>query len=373
MSRCRVAREASLRPISPVTMAGSVSIGTGAPKTGVKSGSSSVRVATKSPRCQDGLERVADQWIGSPQGLDVVGATRRRSQQRGDVDEQPSARHRHGPRRRQLPEGQPQRLHGVGHHLLMTDGDVDVVPLVLLRGDGEQRGDRAALHDVKAVMVQAPFDVLGLAEVGLDPPTEPRQIDDLGVGQRRLPLPLRPDRHLVRPTSWRRDDGDPLGGDRLGHDVVAAHGVDVWARQAGDERLTEAEAGLHGAEPPVGRDGVGREQDAGRLWEDHLLHDHRHAGLAVVEAIVQPVGHGALGEQGGPAPTDVREHRSRPHHVQVGVLLAGKGGRRRIFRRRTGPDGPGAAFAQRDKRGGDRGTQIVGYRRPLRGPDGCRH
>ena len=197
--------------------------------------------------------------------------------------------------------------------------------------------------------------------MGLDPSTEPLQIDDLRVGQYRLLLPLRPDRHLLRPTSRRRDDGDPFGGDRLGHDVAVAHGVDVRARQAGDERLAEPEAGLHGAELPVGRDWVGREQDAGRLWEDHLLHDHRHAGLAVVEAVVQPVGHGALGEQGGPAPTDVREDGSRPHDVQVRVLLAGEGSRRRIFRRRTGPDGAGAVFAEPGEGTGDRGRQTAGY------------
>ena len=170
------------------------------------------------------------------------------------------------------------------------------------------------------------------------------------------------------PPAGERGDGDPLGGDRPGHDVAVAHGVDVWAHEAGDERLTEPEAGLHGAELPVGRDRVGREQDAGRLWEDHLLHDHGHAGLAVVEAVVQPVGHGALGEQGGPAPADVREHGRRPHHVQVGVLLAGEGGRRRIFRRRAGPDGAGAALAEPGERSGDRGRQICRVSRRLRGP-----
>ena len=310
---------------------------------------------------EDGLERVADEWIGSPEGLDIVGATRRRGQQRGDVDEQPPARLRHGPRRRQLPEGETQRLHGVGHHLLMTDGDVDVIPLVLLRGNREQRGDRATLDDVRAVVIEAPLNVLGLAEVGLDPSAEPLQIDHLHVGQYRLLLPLRPDRHLLGPTPRRRDDGDPFGGDRLGHDVAVAYGVDVRARQTGDERLTEAEAGLHGAELPVGRDRVGREQDAGRLWEDHLLHDHRHAGLAIVEAVVQPVGHGALGEQGRPAPTDVREDGSRPHDVQVRVLLPSEGSCRRIFRRRTGPDGAGAVFAEPGERTGDGGRQIAGY------------
>ena len=154
----------------------------------------------------------------------------------------PAASHM-GRGRRELPEGEAQRLHGAGHHLLMTDRDVDVIPIVLLRGHGEQRGDRTALHDVHTVVVQAPLNVLGPAEVGLDPPTEPLEIDDLRVGQHRQPLPLRPDRHFLRPASRRSGDGDPLGGDRRGHDDAVAHGVDVWACQAGHERLAEAERG----------------------------------------------------------------------------------------------------------------------------------
>ena len=51
--------------------------------------------------------------------------------------------------------------------------------------------------------------------------------------------------------------------------------------------------------------GIGREQDAGRLREDHPLHDHGHADLAVVEAVPQAVGDGPLGEERGPAPADV--------------------------------------------------------------------
>ena len=42
-----------------------------------------------------------------------------------------------GPAGGQLPHGEPQRLHGVRHHLLVTDRDVDVVlPVVDRRGWG---------------------------------------------------------------------------------------------------------------------------------------------------------------------------------------------------------------------------------------------
>ena len=55
---------------------------------------------------------------------------------------------------------------------------------------------------------------------------------------------------------------------------AVADGVDVWARQS---RATSAsprpKVASTDAELSVGRDGVGREQDAGSLWEDHVLHD----------------------------------------------------------------------------------------------------
>ena len=135
--------------------------------------------------CEHGLQRIADERIGSTQGLEVGGATRRRNQEGGHVDEQPASRLGHAPWRRHLPEGEPQRLHGVGHHLLMTDGDVEVVVLVVLHGDGEQRGDGSALDYLKAVVVEAPFDVLGLVEVRLDESAEAHYLDDLLVGQDR--------------------------------------------------------------------------------------------------------------------------------------------------------------------------------------------
>ena len=83
----------------------------------------------------------------------------------------------------------------------MTDGDVDVVLPVAGRGDGEQCGDRPALDDLELVVEQTPFDVLGTAEVRLDPPAQLRQLHDLCVRQRRLLLPRRVDRLFLRPAS----------------------------------------------------------------------------------------------------------------------------------------------------------------------------
>ena len=54
------------------------------------------------------------------------------------------------------------------------------------RGDREQRRDRPALDDLEAVVGQAPFDVLGAAEMRFDPPAELLEPDDLRIRQRRL-------------------------------------------------------------------------------------------------------------------------------------------------------------------------------------------
>ena len=66
----------------------------------------------------------------------------------------------------------------------MTDGDVDVVLLVAGRGNGEQRGDRPALNDLKILIDQAPFDVLRAAEVRFDPPAQLRESNHVRIRQR---------------------------------------------------------------------------------------------------------------------------------------------------------------------------------------------
>ena len=192
-----------------------------------------------------------------------------------------------------------------------------------------------------------------------DPPAELRETHDLRIRQRRLVLQLRVDRLFLRPARRRGVDGELLGADRLGDDLAVAHLVDVPVNQAGDQGLTEAEAGLYGGDPPVGRDGVGREQDACRLREDHLLHDHGHVDRTVVDAPPLAVGHGPLGEERGPAPADVLEDRGRAHDVQVRVLLACEGGCRQVLCRRAGSDGVGSLLAELGESAGDRRREIA--------------
>ena len=138
---------------------------------------------------EDGLQRVPDQRIGlahRPPGWParVAGDARRWAT---STNSRPPASCIVGSAD-QLVHGEPERLHGVGHHLLVTDGEVDVVLLVAGHGDREQRRDRPALDDLEVVVGQAPFDVLRTAEMRFDPPAELLEPHDLRIRQRRLLL-----------------------------------------------------------------------------------------------------------------------------------------------------------------------------------------
>ncbi len=247
-----------------------------------------------------------------------------------------------------------------------------MILLVVGLGNGEERRDRPALDDPEVVVDQAPFDVLRAAEVRFDAAPEPYEPHGLRVRQGRPPLALRVDRRFPRPAARQGQDGTLFGGDGLGDDLVVSHREDVRVDQTGDQGLAEAEARVHGGDLPVARDGIGREQDAGRLREDHPLHDHGHVDRTVVDAVVPAIGDGPLGEQRGPAPADVLEDGRRPHDVQIRVLLAGEGGRRQVLRRRAGADGVGGPFAERGERAGDRRRDIVRDGDPFDGPANLR-
>ena len=213
MSRFSAAMEAWLRSISSVTMAGSVSIGAGALSAGVPAGSSSGRAGMKSPRSR--MVRSASPISGS----DLPRAFSRPARLAGEPSSWVTSTNSRPPasaigrRGRQLPQREPQGLHRVGHHLLMADGDVDVVALIAGRGDGEQRGDRPALDDLELVVGQAPLDVLGVAEVRLDPPAQLSEPHDLRIGQRGCP-DARLDRQFLGPAAA-GVDGEPFAATAL--------------------------------------------------------------------------------------------------------------------------------------------------------------
>ena len=162
----------------------------------------------KSPRSRTVCSASPISGSTSPEHVQQGGAARGRRQALGDVDEQPPAGLVHRRERRQLPHGEPERLHGVGHHLLVTDGDVDVVLVVAGRGDREQRGDRPALDDLEARRRR------GTTRCPAGGRSAPRSAGpartsshDLRVRQRRLRLPAparSPCRRPRRPAPCRR-------------------------------------------------------------------------------------------------------------------------------------------------------------------------
>ena len=212
----------------------------------------------------------------------------------------------------------------------------------------------------------------GLAEMRFDPPAQLHEPHDLRVRERRLLLPRRRDRQLLRPAHRRGVDRTLLGSDRPRDDLAVPHLEGVRVHQAGDQRLTETEARLHGGDLPVGGDGVGREQDPGSLRDDHPLHDHGHLDLPVVETVPQAVGHRPLAEQRGPAPAHVLQDGRRAHDVQVGVVLAREGRARQVLRRRARSNGAGRLLAEPGQRTRNRQRHIVRDRDPLNGPTDLR-
>ena len=80
--------------------------------------------------------------------------------------------------------------------------------------------------------------------MGFDPPAQLRQPEDLCVGQRGSLPGFGIEWLFARPTARQRVNGEVFGGDRPGDDLVVAHLVDVRVHHTGDQRLTQAEAGL---------------------------------------------------------------------------------------------------------------------------------
>ena len=76
------------------------------------------------------------------------------------------------------------------------------------------------LDDLETVIDQAPFDVLGAAEVRFDPPAQLRELHDLRIRQRWPSCWAGLDRAVPCSASRRGVDGTLLGGDRLGDDVA---------------------------------------------------------------------------------------------------------------------------------------------------------
>ena len=82
--------------------------------------------------------------------------------------------------------------------------------------------------------------------------------------------------------------------------------------------------------------GVEREHDAARgtVGPHHLHHADGEAHLEVVEAVVDPIGDRAVGENRGEAAAAGLEQCIRATHVEKAFVLAGEARRRQVLRRR---------------------------------------
>ena len=128
----------------------------------------------------------------------------------------------------------------------------------------------------------------------------------------------------------------------------ALHDILAEPIDAGDEH--------HVAETRLG---VEREHDAARgaVGAHHLHHADREADLEVIEAVVDPIGDRAVGEDRGEAAAAGLEQCIGAAHVEEAFVLAGEARRGQILRRR------GAAHGDGDVRA------VVGLQFPI-GADG---
>ena len=95
--------------------------------------------------------------------------------------------------------------------------------------------------------------------------------------------------------------------------------------------------------------GVEREDHAARreIRADHLHHADRQRDLEVVEAVVDAIDDGAVGEDRGKAAPAGLEQIGLAAHIQKALMLAGEAGGRQVFGGRRAAHGnrdPGAAF-----------------------------
>ena len=116
--------------------------------------------------------------------------------------------------------------------------------------------------------------------------------------------------------------------------------------------LPEAEGAVDDDDPGEAAVGIQREHDAGaRARSDATIRwtatDRQHG--QVIEAVLDAVHDGAVGEDGGEAaPTGV-EHGGRSPDTQIALVLAGEAGLGKVLGRRARPDrhreAPGAVLA----------------------------
>src|ERR1700728_3571712 len=194
---------------------------------------------------------------------------------------------------------------------------------------------------MKYAIQQAPFDVLGEAEMLFDLSPRGLELQDLLIGERLPILPLRLNLQSFGAAILTSNYSQLLGGYLLRENLAVTHLINISIHQARDQGLAKAEAGVNGRDLPVGSDGIGSKQNSRRLREDHLLHHHSEVNFAVIKAASNAIGDRCLGVQRCPALANVLQDCLFPQDVQIRILLASEGGRREILSGCAGPYGIG--------------------------------
>ena len=213
-------------------------------------------------------------------------------------------------------------------------------------------GFRSGLEDeqLTAVAVLGPFDVHRCghpppgAVVALDRAGPARQLQRLGVADGKAALLVLGHRHCAG-GGVGVDHPDRLAAQTPLQDRREAllqggleNEVFIWVHGALHHGFAQAVGG--GEQHRIAKTGLGVDAEhhprGGQVGPHHPLHANREGHLEVVEAIDLAVGDGPVGEQGGEAAPAGRQQRGFPLHVEVGLLLAGKGGIGQILRRGAG-------------------------------------
>mmetsp|Transcript_119800 Transcript_119800/g.301182 ORF Transcript_119800/g.301182 Transcript_119800/m.301182 type:complete len:485 (+) Transcript_119800:1214-2668(+) len=234
------------------------------------------------------------------------------------------------------------------HLVVLNDTDL------LLRGHGLWTG----LHNVQLsiVAIAGPLDVHGTAVMLLDLHSHDCQVLDLFVRGRPglLLLPrgvhsLRAAASLVHHLDQFRTHGSRDDGVLAFRQSRFEHVPLVGVNCAADNRLPKTVGAGHENDIAEATLRVQRKHHAGgpRLAAHHLLASGAELDLGVLEAAVVPVGDGSVREQGCKDKMHLLLQVLVTHDVQVGLLLARKGGVRKVLcsRRRADCKGEGVAAA----------------------------
>src|SRR4051812_29522869 len=128
----------------------------------------------------------------------------------------------------------------------MTDGYIDVIFLIIRFRDGEKSSDWPTLDNIKCIINQTPFDVLGTAEMFFDLSTHALKLQNLLIGERLPVLPRRLNLLFIRSAIFYRINSQLLGGYLLIDNLAVTHFIDISIHQTGNQGLTKSEAGING-------------------------------------------------------------------------------------------------------------------------------